>query len=75
MTTATSLAGLVPLAWGSEPGAAESWRTLAVSAGAGLFASSFFSLTFLPCVFHLMTRRRASPAARPVLSQAGVEVS
>ncbi len=75
MTTATSVAGLVPLAWGSEPGAAESWKTLAISAGAGLVASAFFSLTFLPCLFFLMTGRSDMPAALPVTQPAGKGVS
>lgn len=74
LTTATSVAGLLPLALFGDPGAGDSWRALALSASAGLLASSFVTLWILPPLFVLTARigdaltrqarrvwRRASP--------------
>ena len=71
LTTATSVAGLVPLLWQGDAQAAATWRSLALSATAGLLASAGFTLLVIPCLFTLLTRRRArsaTPACVPSTS-------
>jgi HAE1 family hydrophobic/amphiphilic exporter-1 len=57
LTTATSVAGLIPLILdrGATSG---TWRSLALSATAGLTASAVFTLLVIPCLFVLLTRRK-----------------
>lgn len=68
MTTATSVAGLLPLAFGIDPTATAGWRSMALAGTGGLLASAFFTLVVLPSSFVLLTRRRrrSAPAAVPV---------
>ena len=61
MTTLTGVAGLLPLAIGSDPGTSGDWRTLALSTTAGLTTSSLVTLTVVPALFLLFLRRRARP--------------
>ena len=63
LTTATSVAGLAPLAWGVDPASTASWRTLAISATAGLLAAAVCTLGVIPPLFSLFVRGGASPAA------------
>ncbi|UCE02906.1 MAG: efflux RND transporter permease subunit, partial [Candidatus Latescibacterota bacterium] len=56
MTTATSVAGLLPLAFGGDAAGAGNWRTLALSATGGLLASALFTLTLVPALFSLLAR-------------------
>lgn len=55
MTTATSVAGLLPLAWGSAEHSG-SWRSLALSGSAGLIGSAFFTLWIVPVLFCVLAR-------------------
>ena len=55
MTTVTSLAGLLPLAWGA-PENSGSWRSLALSGSAGLVASAVFTLWIVPVLFSVLAR-------------------
>jgi HAE1 family hydrophobic/amphiphilic exporter-1 len=55
MTTATSVAGLLPLALG-DPSAASGWRALSLSASAGLVASALVTLCVLPSLFAVLVR-------------------
>jgi multidrug efflux pump subunit AcrB len=66
LTTFTSIAGLVPLLWTGTEAMSATWRSLALSATAGLAASSAFTLFVIPCLFTLLARR-GSPR-RPVPS-------
>lgn len=63
LTTATSVAGLLPLAWAADPESAASWRTLAISASAGILAAAVCTLGVIPPLFSLFVRGGASPAA------------
>ncbi len=63
LTTATSLAGLAPLAFGNDPTSAASWRTLALSASAGLLASAICTLGVIPALFSLFVRGGGTPDA------------
>lgn len=68
LTTATSVAGLVPLIWQGQEAMSGTWRSLALSATAGLIASAAFTLFVIPCLFALLARRRPhGPAAVPSL--------
>jgi HAE1 family hydrophobic/amphiphilic exporter-1 len=58
LTTATSVAGLAPLAAEGQSVTAGTWRSLALSASAGLIASAAFTLLVIPCLFTLLGRRR-----------------
>jgi HAE1 family hydrophobic/amphiphilic exporter-1 len=65
LTTATSVAGLLPLLRQGEEALSGTWRSLALSATAGLLASAAFTLFVIPCLFTLLARfaRPARPAA------------
>ncbi len=63
MTTATSVAGLVPLGWGVDPNATAGWRSLAMAGTGGLIASAIVTLVCLPPLFVLLQRRRRRPMA------------
>ena len=74
LTTATSVAGLVPLAAATDAAAASTWRALALSAIAGLLASAAFTLLVIPCLFTLLGRKaesRIGPAPAPELASEG----
>jgi HAE1 family hydrophobic/amphiphilic exporter-1 len=58
MTTATSVAGLVPLAWSVDSNAVAGWRSLALAGTGGLLASALFTLTVIPALFVLLTGTR-----------------
>jgi multidrug efflux pump subunit AcrB len=62
LTTATSVAGLIPLILdrGATSG---TWRSLALSATAVLTASAVFTLLVIPCLFVLLTRRKRPSVA------------
>lgn len=64
MTTATSVAGLLPLVVGTDTGASGSWSTLALSATGGLVASACVTLLLIPALFVLLARSRAVVPAR-----------
>jgi len=55
LTTATSVVGLLPLIASGGQGSA-TWRSLALSASAGLLASSVFTLIAIPCLFVMLAR-------------------
>jgi multidrug efflux pump subunit AcrB len=74
MATATSVAGLLPLALAGEGGAADEWRALALAAAAGLSASAFFTLFLIPTLFVLLTRPQRALLPRS-LSRSQVVVS
>jgi multidrug efflux pump subunit AcrB len=58
LTTATSVAGLFPLIFDGGAATSGTWRSLALSATAGLTASAVFTLLVIPCLFVLLARRR-----------------
>lgn len=58
LTTATSVAGLVPLIFDGGAATSGTWRSLALSATAGLTASAAFTLLVVPCLFVLLARRK-----------------
>ncbi|MEZ4648541.1 MAG: efflux RND transporter permease subunit [Candidatus Eisenbacteria bacterium] len=68
LTTATSVAGLVPLTVAAEAGAGDSWRSLALSASAGLIASAVVTLWVVPVLFTLFVRVRSAVRRPPHLS-------
>ncbi len=70
MATATSVAGLLPLAVAGEGGAAAEWRALALAAAAGITGSAFFTLFLIPSLFVLLTRpwRDSIPQSQVVVS-------
>jgi HAE1 family hydrophobic/amphiphilic exporter-1 len=74
MTTATSVAGLLPLALG-DPSAASGWRALSLSASAGLIGSAGITLCVLPALFAIAHGphglRGAGGPAQVQLSRAG----
>lgn len=61
MTTATSVAGLLPLAWQADAGTVASWRSLALAGSGGLLASAAATLFVLPGTFTLLAERRRRP--------------
>ncbi|NNE42973.1 MAG: efflux RND transporter permease subunit, partial [Gemmatimonadetes bacterium] len=65
LTTATSIAGLVPLIVDAGAATSATWRSLALSATAGLAASALFTLLVVPCLFVLLSRRPRLPRFRP----------
>ena len=67
LTTATSVAGLVPLTVAAAEGAGDAWRALALSASAGILASALVTLWVVPALFTLLVRGRER-ALRPRLS-------
>ena len=60
LTTATSVAGLLPLIFDGGAATSGTWRSLALSATAGLTASAAFTLLVIPCLFVLLARRKPS---------------
>ncbi|MCC7141345.1 MAG: efflux RND transporter permease subunit [Candidatus Eisenbacteria bacterium] len=62
ITTLTSVAGLLPLAIGADPGTSGNWRSLALSTTAGLGASTIVTLSVVPALFILFERKRTRPA-------------
>ena len=67
MTTATSVAGLLPLAVGGDPSTGLEWRAMAWSATAGLVGSAAVTLWIVPAMFAVLGGRDASatPSSRP----------
>ncbi len=62
MTTATSVAGLLPLAIANDTGAADTWRALALAACSGLAAAALATLAVVPALFvWFAPRERAVP--------------
>jgi len=53
MTTATSVAGALPLVWNVDPNAVAGWRALALASIGGLVTSTLFALTVTPALFVL----------------------
>jgi multidrug efflux pump subunit AcrB len=66
LTTLTSVAGLVPLMHQGTEAMAGTWRSLALSATAGLLASAAFTLLVIPCLFTLLARRPRGGASVPM---------
>jgi multidrug efflux pump subunit AcrB len=68
LTTATSVVGLLPLVFDGGAATSGTWRSLALSATAGLSASAVFTLLVIPCLFVLLARRKRPPRlAAPAL--------
>lgn len=67
LTTATSVAGLVPLTVAAEAGAGDAWRSLALSASAGLIASAIVTLWIVPVLFTLFVRVRSRARRTPFI--------
>ncbi len=61
LTTLTSVAGLIPLLASGTDAMSATWRALALSATAGLAASSAFTLFVIPCLFTMLARRAGHP--------------
>ena len=68
ITTATSAAGLAPLAWAADPGTAASWNSLALAAIAGLITSTVVTLVVIPAFFSLIAARPAERRSAAVVS-------
>lgn len=73
LTTATSAAGLLPLAWSGATAGVTTWRAFALAAIAGLVASSLFTLYVVPCFFTRLTREPRRPGAPPAVSTVTLE--
>lgn len=71
MTTATSLAGLLPLAWAGDAGAADTWRGLALAACSGLTAAALATLAVVPALFLILAPRHAGQRAGTPLPRTG----
>ncbi|MCA9753732.1 MAG: efflux RND transporter permease subunit, partial [Gemmatimonadetes bacterium] len=66
LTTATSVAGLVPLVWQGGGTGAGTWRAFALAGIAGLSAAALFTLLVIPCLFVPLARFRGGrPRGRP----------
>lgn len=63
MTTATSVAGLLPLVAESDAVASTTWRSLSLASVGGLLASACFTLSVVPALFALFARARRTNAA------------
>jgi multidrug efflux pump subunit AcrB len=62
MTTATTIAGLLPLTFTRST----LWPPLAWAIISGLLASTLLTLVVIPALYHLLVgRKRATPAAEP----------
>lgn len=75
LTTATSVAGLVPLSVAAEAGAGDAWRALALSASAGLVASAVATLWVVPPLFTLLSGWAARGAIRRGLHPANASAN
>ena len=60
-TSLTTVLGLIPLAIGNPM-----WRPLCYAIIFGLIAATAMSLVIVPCLYLLLTRKRAVPAAAEV---------
>ncbi len=67
LTTATSVVGLLPLIVAGGQGSA-TWRSLALSASAGLLASAVFTLLAVPCLFVMLARTGRSGGPKGAVS-------
>jgi multidrug efflux pump subunit AcrB len=72
LTTATSVAGLVPLVWDGGGTGPATWRAFALAAIAGLGASAAFTLLVVPALFTILARPVRRPTAVPGAPPKGV---
>jgi multidrug efflux pump subunit AcrB len=64
------VAGLLPLAFGVDPGASAGWRSMALAGTGGLLASAWFTLVVLPSSFVLLCRMKRPRGDRPAMVSA-----